>query len=256
MMTIARTQRKSLSSLLIVTMLLSFWPLFSPQPVRAGFVDTAKKVAKTVVVQGGALTAGFFGGVVGMALGTGTIVGGPIGMVAGGVGGYLVGKKVMNWVTSSTANVAMVLGAVGGGLLCAGMGFPVLAAGVLGGALLGRGLVALYKKITGKSSVTVSAPSSSAEMATQETNAQAFLDYLQNKRAAAAAPASSGASTGGAVSSSGPSASAQDAYNKYMAAYDAYMEATKKGDATAAQNAYREYKTYLDLYNASVKGAR
>ena len=90
------------------------------------------------------------GAVLGMAVG-----GGPIGMVAGGVGGFIVAKKLMGWATSSFANVATVLGAVGGGLLMAGMGFPMLAIGVIGGGLIARGIAALIKKLTGKSAILI-----------------------------------------------------------------------------------------------------
>ena len=248
MITLAYKQRRPVSSLLLVTMLLSLWTFASPQKAHAGIMDTVKKVAKTVVVQGGALTAGFFGGVVGMALGAGTIVGGPIAMVAGGVGGYMIGKKVMNWATSSTANVATVLGAVGGGLLVAGMGFPLLAVGVIGGALIGRGIAKLFSKITGKAPQAIS----SAELAQEETNAEAFIAHVNAKSAIDAAPVA--VTTAAVVAPQAePQDPAKDAYAKYLAAYKTYMAATQEGDSKAAQASYAEYKKYLDQYNVLLK---
>ncbi|NLI76258.1 MAG: hypothetical protein GX442_07440 [Candidatus Riflebacteria bacterium] len=241
MMTLTFRRRQEISMLTVLCMVLSLWTFTAPK-AHAGFLQSAGGLLKTVVINGGALAAGYMGGVLGIALG-----GGPIGMVAGAVGGFILGKKVLTWTTASVANAATVAGAVAGGLLCAGMGLPLLAAGVVGGALIARFgaqlIGKLFKKVTGK-------PAPVVDLKAQDAKAQEFINQLSKGTPAAASPAPA-TPTKQAVEPSKTDAT-QGAYEKYLAAYKAYMAATQSGNAAAAQKAYAEYKTNLDLYNASL----
>ena len=150
MMTMTYNQRQSISTMLLISMLFSMWLTVAPiGQVHASLLGKVGSVAKSLFVNVGALAAGAFGGVLGMAVG-----GGPLGMAVGAVGGYIVGKKVLNWTTSSVANFATVAGAIAGGALCIGMGFPMLAVGVIGGGLIAR-LAVTAAKLFGKKTVTL-----------------------------------------------------------------------------------------------------
>jgi len=240
MMAITYHRRQEISIFLVLGMILSLWTVL-PKPVHAGILSSAGSLLKTVVIQGGALAAGYMGGVLGMAVG-----GGPIGMVAGAVGGYIVGKKVLTWTTSSVANFATVGGAIAGALLMAGMGLPLLAAGVVGGALIGRFgaqlIGKLFKKVTGNSAPVVN-------MAEQDKKAQEFINQLSQGNSPA--PATNPAPAKPAVEPSQADPS-QGAYERYLAAYKSYMTASQSGNSAEAQKAYAEYKKNLDLYNASL----
>ncbi|MBF0501625.1 MAG: hypothetical protein HQM09_15910 [Candidatus Riflebacteria bacterium] len=247
MNTLTQTHVKSISRLLILSMLLSCW-LAIPMPAKAGVLKTAGQYLKTAVVTGGALAAGYMGGVLGIAVG-----GGPIGMAAGAVGGYVVGKKIMGWTTASFANAATVAGAVGGGLLVMGMGAPVLAVGVIGGALIGRSVAALIKKITGKSSPMVSVkavPQSKVD----DAKSQDFINHLlPASKAPVAAPVAATPTPAPVAVAPAAADIGQDSYNRYLSSYKAYIEASQNGDAAAAQKCFSEYQKNLAAYQASKK---
>lgn len=240
--------RQEISMLLVVTMLISTW-LAVPMPAKAGILGSLGKIAKTVVVTGGALVAGYMGGVLGMALG-----GGPIGMVVGGVGGFILGKKVLGWATSSFANVATVAGAVAGGVLLAGAGLPLLLAGVVGGALLGRGLFTLIKRLTGRAPGLVKITGVNKAEAKQS---QEFMNYLAHSSGTnpAAAPAAAVPAITQSVQEAPAASGGQDAYNKYLASYRAYMDATQKGNSELAKKAFVDYQKNLTAYQASMSGS-
>ena len=228
--------RQNISVMLILSLLFSFW--FTVAPVtraEAGFLSSVGNVAKSLFVNVGSLAAGVMGAVVGTAVG-----GGPLGLAVGGLAGYFVGKKVLNWTTSSVANFATVAGAIGGGLLCAGMGFPMLAIGVVGGGLIARlvtkGVSALFGK--GKN-ITITKGEIDEEAAKEEQ--AAIDDYLNNLIAENEAIAN------GEVA--GAPENSQEAYEKYTAAYAEYTAAVSRGDTAAAQKAMTDYKTYFKQYS-------
>ncbi|HNW35674.1 MAG TPA: hypothetical protein PKM25_12120, partial [Candidatus Ozemobacteraceae bacterium] len=179
-MSIAYRRRQDVSILLVLSMIFSLW-IAIPQPASAGFFQTVGNALKWTVNTAGSLAGACMGGVLGMAVG-----GGPIGMVAGAVGGYIVAKKVMNWATSSFVNVATTLGAVGGGLLMAGMGMPMLAVGIIGGALIARVAASLISKITGKSTKLVN----KENVTIQEERSKSIIERRFATGAVGEAPAS------------------------------------------------------------------
>ena len=246
MNTLAITRKQEITWMLVVTMFLTSW-LAIPLPAKAGILQTAGKIAKTVTIQAGALAAGYMGGVLGIAVGMG-----PIGMAAGAIGGYIVGKKVMGWATGSVANVATIAGGVAGGLLVAGMGLPMLAVGVIGGALIGRGVAGLLKKLTGKASTVVQV--SAGAVAAEDAKGQDFINHLMNRKTEDPAPAA--VQPTAAETTAAPTADvSQDCYNKYMNAYKAYLDASQKGDPVAAQKCFGEYQKYLGEYQTMTKRA-
>lgn len=254
MMSVAYSQRQNVSMMLVLSMIFSLWLTVAPVgQLHASILGSVKNVAKSVFVNVGAVAAGLFGGVIGMAVG-----GGPLGMAVGGVGGYIVGKKVLNWTVSSVANFATVAGAIAGGALCIGMGFPMLAVGVIGGGLIARLAVKAVSKLFGKKPVIMKQSDIDPSAAAAESAVAADFFAKLNKddkkeepvavktESAAAAPAKSAP----AVSDS------QTAYNNYVAAYKSYMEATQKGNAALAKQSYADYKTNLDMYNALIKAGK
>ena len=238
MMTLTMRRRQPISLLLVLAMLVSTF-LAVPATSQAGFLDSVKSVSKWLVVKAGSLGAAYGGAVLGMAIG-----GGPIGMVLGGVGGYIVGKKVMEWGTKDSKNFWTLAGGLAGAALTIGMGWPVMLAGVAVGALGSRAVASLLKKMFNKVK-TVAAPvtaQAAAKMSEQDAKAQAFIDQMTGKTPKAVVTSQA------ALAPMAASSGSQAAYNRYLAAYKTYMDATQKGDAPTAQKAYGEYQSALKEY--------
>lgn len=257
MMTMTYSQRQNVSAMLLISMLFSLWAAVSPMgQLHASILTKVKDIGKSIFVNVGAIAAGIGGGALGMALG-----GGPLGMAVGAVGGFIVGKKVLNWTTSSVANFATVAGAVAGGALCLGMGFPMLAVGVIGGGLVARLAVKGFSKLFGKKQVMLKQSDIDPAAAAKE-NAEA-ADFMAKMTGTSTVPVTSSA---GAVKTASTAAAptittpkvvdSQTAYSSYLAAYKQYMDATQKGNAALAKTAYADYKTNLDLYNSLLKGGK
>ncbi len=252
MMTMTYNQKQSLSTMLLVSMLFSLWVAVAPVgQLNASMLGKVAGAAKSIFVNVGAIAAGAFGGVVGMAVG-----GGPLGMAVGAVGGYIVGKKVLNWTTSSVANFATVAGAIAGGALCLGMGFPMLAVGVLGGGLIARLAVTTAQKLFGNKTVSLKQSDIDPSAAAAESAATADFIAKLNAGNETVAEVKEEPKAAAPVTASPTVKDSQTAYNNYLAAYKTYMEATQKGDATAAKAAYADYKTNLDLYNSLIKSGK
>ena len=236
-------RRQGLSILLVLSMIFSMWLTVSPMNhADAGILSAVGGIAKTLFVNVGALAAGAMTAVVGAAVG-----GGPLGMAIGGVAGFFIGKKVLNWTTSSVANFATVAGAIGGGLLCAGMGFPMLAIGILGGGLVSRllvkGVSALVNKITGGGSIIIKKSDIDKKAAAAE---DAEIAAYMEQRAAEQTKVSQPETT----------IDSQTAYNNYIAAYEKYVTCTQNGDAKGAKAAYEEYSTNMSLYQSLLKAGK
>ena len=240
MMTMTYNRRQGLSILLVLSMIFSMWITVSPMNhAEAGILSAIGGIAKTLFVNVGALAAGAMTAVVGAAIG-----GGPLGMAVGGVAGFFIGKKVLNWTTSSVANFATVAGAIGGGLLCAGMGFPMLAIGVLGGGLVSRllvkGVSALVKKISGgKSFIIKKSDIDEDAVAAEEAEISAYIRKVEANSANQTVKPTQ--------------IDSQTAYNNYIEAYDRYVTCTQNGDAKGAKAAYEDYSTNMKLYQSLIK---
>lgn len=255
MMTLTYNKRQNLSILLVLSMVFTMWMTVSPlNQANAGILSAVGNIAKSVFVNVGALAGGALTAVVGAAVG-----GGPLGMAIGGVAGFFVTKKVLNWTTSSVANFATVAGAIAGGALCAGMGFPMLAVGVLGGGLVSRLLVkgvgALVEKITGSSTLTVSKSDIDEDAARRESEELAsYIESLQADTAMSKPVATTSSETKAKVeNTSADIKDSQAAYQNYIAAYQRYMDCTQKGDQKGAQAAYEQYRTNMAIYQQLLK---
>lgn len=256
MMTMTYSQRQNVSTMLLISMLFSLWVAVAPMgQLHASILTKAKTIGKSIFVNVGAVAAGIGGGALGMALG-----GGPLGMAAGAIGGFIVGKKVLNWTTSSVANFATVAGAVAGGALCIGMGFPMLAVGVIGGGLVARLAVKGVSKLFGKKPVMLKQSDINPSAAAKE-NAEA-ADFMAKMTGTSIVPITSSASVAKKSVAAAPTiktpkvADSQAAYTNYLAAYKQYMTATQKGDAALAKSSYADYKKNLDLYNSLTKNGK
>ncbi|MGM0600838.1 MAG: hypothetical protein ACQETH_13590 [Candidatus Rifleibacteriota bacterium] len=247
-MTINR--QKHITCLLLLSMLFSIWATVGPVgTAHAGLLGSVGSVAKKIFVNVGGVAAGVFGGAVGAAMG-----GGPLGMAAGAVGGFIVGKKVLGWTTSSVANFATVAGAVAGGALTLGMGFPMLAVGVIGGGLIARLAAKGISKLFGKKTPVIPETKINPEAAAKENAAVAdFIGKMNDDKKASAPAVKEQPKPAKPKVTSKEVKDSQTAYEKYTKAYKNYMTATQKGDAAMAQSAYKEYKKYLSLYNSFIK---
>lgn len=237
-MTTTYSRRKGLSILLVLSMFFSI--LFTVSPINeanAGVLGLVGSIAKTALVNVGALAGGAMAAVLGAAVG-----GGPLGMGIGAVAGYTVTKKVLNWATSDLSNFATVAGAVAGGLLCAGMGFPMLAIGVLGGGIVSRLLVK-----------GVSALINKAKNASNKSDGVDVNYYLDNIKNRYSTTTSSTVVKSSEIKSNNGVKDSQTAYNNYIAAYEEYVKCAQKGDKTGAQAAYEKYTSNMSLYQSLLK---
>lgn len=256
MMALTYAKRQNLSLFLVLSMVFSMWLTVSPlSQANAGILGSVGNIAKTLFVNVGALAGGAMTAVLGAAVG-----GGPLGMAAGGVAGFFVTKKVLNWTTSSFANFATVAGAIGGGLLCAGMGFPMLAVGVLGGGLVSRllvkGIGALVDKVTKGKTLTVSKADVVSDAAKAESDElAAYIAGLDDDSASTSAKKVE-LKTDSSSNSSSMIVDSRTAYDKYTAAYKKYVISSSNGDAAAATAAYKEYQTYMNLYQQLLKSGK
>ncbi len=247
MFTMTYNRRQSLSILLVLSMFFSMWMSVSTlNRANAGILSAVGNIAKSIFVSVGGLAAGAMGAVLGAAVG-----GGPLGMAIGGVAGYFIGKKVLNWTTSSVANFATVAGAVAGGFLCAGMGVPMLAIGILGGGIVSRllvkGVQALIKKVKGGSLFIKKSDIDEEAAKAENAEIAAYIDNI-NKEYTTPEPTI----TQPAKTTQKPIDS-QTAYDNYMAAYNEYVECTSKGDAKGAKAAFTKYEENMELYQSLLK---
>ena len=255
MFTISNRYRQNISSLLIVSMIFSLWFVVAPNPAQASIWSTVKAVSRKVIVTGGALASGFMGGVLGAAVG-----GGPLGMALGAVSGYYLGNKVLGWVTNKSSHFATTLGAVAGGALCIGMGFPMIAAGVIGGGLIGLLVNKTFKKLFGNKPLpkvfTTTAPRPKVNT-TEKASVISFMNRLNHESNSSSAAVAKTAQTPRSSAVSSPvNSDSQAAYNKYITAYKNYTIATQKGDSRNAKIQYSIYKLNLGIYNRLVKSGR
>ncbi len=254
MFSLTYNRRQSLSILLVLSMVFSMWMTVAPQnQANAGILSSLGNIAKSVFVNVGALAAGAMTAVVGAAVG-----GGPLGMAVGGVAGFFLGKKVLKWTTSSAANFATVAGAIAGGFLCAGMGFPMLAIGVVGGGLVSRllvkGVSALVKKITGSSNLLITSGDIDENAAKAENDAMAaYLASLQKDEPVVSTQTVEEETATKTTSSTSEAKDSQTAYNNYTKAYEEYISCTQKGDVEGSKKAYESYRTNLTLYQSLLK---
>jgi hypothetical protein len=240
--------KQNVSILLVLSLMMSIWLTTAPiNTANASILGSIGNAAKSIFVNVGALAAGAVTGVVGMAVG-----GGPIGMAVGGLGGYIVGKKVLNWTTASVGNFATVAGAIGGGLLCAGMGFPMLAVGIIGGGLVGKlvtkGVSSLFGK--GKNFTIAKSDVDQAAAAKEAQEIEAYLAAsLNNYQSKNKATTSNTVLETTASSSSGEPVNSQQAYELYTAAYKEYTTAAQEGNKAKAEKALESYRIYFKTYN-------
>ncbi len=237
----SRKNRRHLSALLAVVMILGSL-IALPLPAQAGLLGTVGGLVKSGVNLAGSVAAAYMGGVLGIALG-----GGPIGMVVGAAAGYWLGGKVMKWTTANWGNFSLVAGAAMGAVLTFGSGLPLLGIGIVGGALIGRGLVWACSKI--KSLFTKKQPSTAEQ-------AEGYLKELTGggiPPLPPPPPTTAAPVTPATPKPAAPPMDAQEAYKKYMAAFKVYMDATSKGDSAAAQAAYADYQKYMGLYQEAMK---
>jgi len=128
------------------------------------------------------------------------------------------------------------------------MGMPMLAVGIIGGALIARVAASLISKITGKSTKLVN----KENVTIQEERSKSIIERRFATGAVGEAPASIQTKAQAAVVQA-PEKTSQEVYDMYLDAYRAYMEATQKGDAAAAKTSYEGYQKYLAQYNQMLK---
>ncbi len=236
-------------SILAVAFILSLFVL-AVQPVQAGVIDSVKSAvdsARKWVINLGAIPAGIVMGLTGAAvLG---IALGPIGIIAGGIGGYFLGKGLVKWIFSGEGKIAMGLCGIAGACIGgATMGIPGAILGGIIGAAVGK-FLASGRLIAKSAEVTAEAQS------IQDQKASAFISHMKkngNQEALAVSSGESMASKPVLKVKNSLKSFKQKLYEKYQAAYKKYTQALQKGDQEEAKKSLTQYQKYHSEYQKSL----
>ena len=218
---------------------------FAPMQANAGVLNSLLNFIHPV----SGILGNIGGAIAGASLGSGFCP--PLGTIAGGIIGYVVGGHLASYATGGLSNVATLAGAACGYAALASSGVVGAVAGVFLGGLLGKIAYSLVKKIDNK--VTggfVLAPSVKEEVnvgtsATISDNTEVTLSDdipVANNNAASAEIKSTADEV---------TMNAQDATLRYQAAYQKYINAARDGANKEEINA--AYKEYTEAYNAYKK---
>ncbi|MBF0498519.1 MAG: hypothetical protein HQM09_00165 [Candidatus Riflebacteria bacterium] len=229
-------QRRSMNMILVLSIITSFF-ILPASPVRAGLLSNVWSSMRPLLSIAGRIG----GAVAGASLAAGFCP--PVGMIAGAIGGWIVGGMITDFASGSLTNLATLAGAAAGAMAL-GPSVLGMAGGFLLGGFLGKTAFGLIRsldcKLTGgrlfdrgaKSSGTALTPSAASSVTT--TNVM---------------PVTSNQSKTPVVSAD---QAIRDAQAKYQQAYQAYISATQGGDAanissanSAYLKAYAEYKVIV-----------
>lgn len=238
MKSITMAWHKQINVLLVLSIIASFFILPATTPAKAGILSTIYcKLGPVLKI------AGRIGGAVaGASLAAGFVP--PLGMIAGAIGGWIIGGVITDYATGSLTNLAMLGGGVAGAMAL-GPGVVGTVGGFLLGALVGRiGMGVLRsadKKITG--GLLLQKGSAGAG----QSLAPSGVTVTSGVTGAVTVNAQTPTTT--AVSAD---QQAKEVQAKYQTAYQNYINATQGGDAKninaahkAYQEAYREYQTVI-----------
>ncbi len=238
MMTLSMKKR-SISSLLILSIVCSFF-ILPTIPAKAGITSSILCSLRPFLKIGGRVA----GAIAGASL-CGAFFP-PLGMIAGGIAGWVVGGIITDYATSSLGNLVTLAGCAAGALALGSFG-PI---GWIGGALLG-GFVGkmLYNVVKGADNWATGGllfwkKGSSVANSTSTSG---------NALSVSSTPSTS--ATGGSIGVSCNQTEIQSAETKYRAAYQNYISATQTGkDVKAAKDAYQAaYENYKSLAGQNAK---
>jgi len=127
MNTVALSRNKSIHAMLILSIICSFFVM--PMPAKAGMLSDIWSTITPVMK-----IAGRVGGAIAGATMASAFVP-PLGMIAGGVAGWLVGGAITDYATGSLCNLAIVAGGAAGALALGPSALGIVGGFLIGGAI-------------------------------------------------------------------------------------------------------------------------
>ena len=238
---------KSLKKISLLLVLSILFTVFIPATSNAGIINSLLSAVKPY--------AGIIGNIGGAVAGA-TMCAGvlpPLGMLAGGICGYVIGGILANYVTGGLSNIATLGGAAVGVMACASMGPIGYVVGAIGGGFLGKIAYNLIKKLDNKATgglllspkvdasgnaVSVGSTSNSVAVINQTDGSIPTAYGLQSP---IEVPVTNRVITEDEV---------QKASDEYQAAYRAYTVAIRTGTAEEIKEAHAVYQAAYDNYKA------
>ncbi|MBF0409106.1 MAG: hypothetical protein HQM10_17290 [Candidatus Riflebacteria bacterium] len=223
--------QKSVHLMLVISILATFF-VMPVKPVSAGFLSSLYSDLGPLLRIG----AKIGGAVVGASLCSAFVP--PLGIIAGAIGGWMIGSAIGSFATGSITNLGMLAGGAVGAMAM-GPGFLGTVGGFLIGAIVAKVGIGILREI----------------------DCAITGGVLLNKGSGDSGSVSlspSGFSSGQIQQSISPTAvtsanvNAQTAEANYRKAYQEYISATSGGDASKIKGAHENYINALREYKAVV----
>lgn len=213
--------------------------LFAPVSANAGVINSILNFIHPY----SSILGQIGGAIAGASIGAGFCP--PLGMIAGGIVGYVVGGHLASYATGGLSNVATLAGAAAGYCACISMGPVGAVAGVFLGGLLGKIAYKLVKKLD--NSITggvLLAPEKPAEAVSVGDTTVTLNDNIPAVGNNVIAPNPNAKVTDADLT-------VQEATAKYEAAYQNYISVARDGASSEEIN--KAHKEYVDAYNTYKK---
>ncbi|MBF0410399.1 MAG: hypothetical protein HQM10_23835 [Candidatus Riflebacteria bacterium] len=235
---------RSISSLLILSMMISFM-ILPETPAQAGMLSDFLKATRPLLKIAGSVG----GAVAGATLASAIFP--PVGMIAGGIVGWLAGGIIADYGTKNLSNVATIAGAAAGAMAL-GPGMVGMAGGALLGAFLGNTVIKIFssadKKVSGGILLSptpnaVESPVSIGNVAAEQLAVKPLYqtqDIAQENNT----PLIPQAVT--------PAEEIKNADVRYREAYNNYIQASQSGDVEKIKIATQEYRKSYQIYQAMI----
>ena len=236
-------RNKQFSILMIASFVFAI--LLVPMTAQAGILGSVLNAVRPFAKIAGNIA----GAVAGASLGAAFMP--PLGMLAGGVAGWIVAGIVTSYATGSLSNLAALGGAALGVMALASFGPVGYVAGALVGGLLGKiAMNLLYKADrTATGGILFMNGGSSAGSASTVPGVALAPEIPASYDSSAQAPAPVTTETvTGPVSISASSEEIAKADSDYRTAYQAYLNATREGNAQKISEANQAYQAAFENY--------
>lgn len=233
------TKRRDLSMLLVLVLMVSM--LVVPAVAEAGIISSALSSLRPFLQVGGKVA----GAVVGGTLCSGFVP--PLGMIAGGLAGWMIGGIISNYGTSSIGNLATLAGAAAGAMALSSLGPIGYVAGAIGGGWIGKWAMGLLKSTDPGGILFSQQPSMTVAGSSGPTVYSGSVPALS-----AASPMAAGPSVIPQASYIPTSEEIRQADQEYQAAYQLYLKASRSGDASEIKAANEQYQQALENYRAMI----